>query len=69
MKEKLTKNKISRRSFKLRVFAIVSLVLSIGCTSILVPLINSNSSSNQRLEMEIHNIDSNITKLNNQMKD
>lgn len=69
MKEKLTKNKISRRAFRLRVIAIVSLVFAVGVTSVMVPLISSNSSTNQRLEMEIHNIDSDITKLNNQMKD
>ena len=69
IKEKLTKNKISRRAFRLRVIAIVSLVFAAGVTSVMVPLISSNSSTNQRLEMEIHNIDSDITKLNNQMKD
>lgn len=69
MKEKLTKNKISRRAFRLRVIAIVSLVFAAGVTSVMVPLISSNSTTNQRLEMEIHNIDSDITKLNNQMKD
>ena len=69
MKEKLTKNKVSRRDRKIRIFGLMSAVLTVASVAVFVPLIGHSAAENQNLELEIHRLDSDSTKLNNQVKE
>lgn len=67
MKEKLSKNKTARRSRRLRISALGAALLTVAALAAFVPLINSSAAENHNLELEIHRLDNDITKLNKEM--
>lgn len=68
MKEKLTKNKVTRKVRKLRVFGLVASVLTIASIASFVPLIELVQTENAQIEMNIDKINDDINNLNNQLK-
>lgn len=68
MKEKLTKNKVTRRVRKLRCMGIIAGVLTIASIAAFVPIIDSVQNENAQIEMNIDKINDDINNLNNQLK-